>query len=146
MKGLTTIVLAILISVISCNAQTSRSYMEQEIMTQTAYGPISDVPQHSGTWVEWDTSGNTITMTDGSEWERTKSLDGLIHYRYTGISGQPQPYTRPQEAIFKKDFSKMKIHYEFGPMGMPVQMVGIYVCLGDGKQFAEDWINMPDDQ
>lgn len=39
----------------------------------------------------------------------------------------------------------MKIRYEFGPMGMPVQMVRIYVCIGDGKQLAEDWINFPDE-
>lgn len=32
----------------------------------------------------------------------------------------------------------MKISYDFGSMGMPVQIVGIYVCLGDGKQLAED--------
>lgn len=31
-------------------------------------------------------------------------------------------------------------------MRMPVQMVGIYVCLGDGKQLAEDWINMLDEE
>lgn len=146
MKGLIEKVFAILITGISCNAQTSRSYMEQEIMTQTAYGPISEVPQHSGIWVEWDASGKTITMMDGSNWKQAKSLDGLIHYRYTGTSGQPQQYTRLHEAIFNKDFSKMKIRYEFSPMGMPVQMVGIYVCLGDGKLLAEDWINMPGDE
>lgn len=127
-------------------AQTSRSYMEQEIMTQTAYGPISEVPQHSGTWVEWSMAGDSITMMDGSEWKLTKSLDGLIHYRYTGTSGQIQQYTRLHEAIFNKDYSKMKIRYDFGPVGMPVQMVGIYVCLGDGKQLAEDWINLPDEE
>lgn len=146
MKGFITIFLAMLISGISCNAQTSRSYMEQEVMTQTAYGPISEVPQHSGTWVEWSMAGDSITMMDGSEWKLTKSLDGLVHYRYTGTSGQIQQYTRLHEAIFNKDFSKMKIRYEFGPMGMPVQMVGIYVCLGDGKQLAEDWINIPDEE
>ena len=146
MKGLITIVFAMLIAGISCNAQTSRSYMEQEIMTQTAYGPISEVPQRSGTWVEWDANGETITMMDGSQWKLTKTLDGLIHYRYTGTSGQSQQYTRLQEAVFNKDFSKMKIIYAFGPMGMSVHMVGIYVCLGDGKQLAEDWINMPDEE
>lgn len=146
MKGLITIVLAMMITGISCKAQTFRSYMEQEIMTKTVYGPISEVPQHSATWVEWSMAGDSITMMDGSEWELTKSLDGLVHYRYTGTSGQIQQYTRLHEAIFNKDFSKMKIRYEFGPMGMTVQMVGIYVCLGDGKQLAEDWINLPDEE
>lgn len=146
MREFISILLVFLFSCFSCYAQTCRSYMEQEIMTQTAYGPISEVPQHSGTWVEWNANGNTITMMDGSQWSLTKSMDGLVHYRYTGTSGQPQQYTRLQEAVFNKDFSKMKILYAFGPMGMPVQMVGIYVCLGDGKQLAEDWINMPDDE
>lgn len=145
MKGYITLLFTFLISCISCYAQTCRSYMEQEIMTQTAYGPISEVPQHSGTWVEWDASGNTITMMDGSEWEQVRASDGLVHYRYTGTSGQTQRYTRLQEAVFNKDFSKMKIRYSFGPVGMPVQMVGNYVCLGYGKQLAEEWINMPDE-
>ena len=142
------IIFAILIiaSGFAVNAQTIRSYMEQEIMTQTAYGPISEVTQHSGTWVEWSMAGDSITMMDGSEWKLTKSLDGLVHYRYTGTSGQIQQYTKLHEVIFNKNFSKMKIRYDFGPMGVPVQMVGIYVCLGDGKQLAEDWINMPDDE
>lgn len=62
MNRFITIVFVMLITGISCNAQTSRSYMEQEIMTQTAYGPISEVPQHSGTWVEWSMAGDSITM------------------------------------------------------------------------------------
>ena len=77
-------------------------------------------------------------MMDGSKWKLTKSLDGLIHYCYTETSGQPQQYTSQHEAIFSKDFTNMKISYDFGSMGMPVQIVGIYVCLGDGKQLAED--------
>lgn len=140
------ITLVAIISIFTLSAQTIRSYMQNEIFGQSVQGPISEVPQHSGTWVEWSMAGDSIKMMDGSEWKLTKSLDGLIHYRYTSTSGQIQQYTRLHEAIFNKDFSKMKIRYEVGPMGMPVQMVGIYVCLGDGKQLAEDWINMPDEE
>ncbi len=142
-----TIILYIFLSISFVSlAQTSRSYMEQEIVTQTVQGPLSEVPQHAGTWVEWDSTDNNILMMDGTKWKRIQSTDGLIHYRYVSGSGITQPYTKPIETIFNKDFSKMKIRYEFGPMGMPIQMVGIYVCLGDGKQLAEDWINMPDEE
>lgn len=127
-------------------AQHSRSYMQNEIIGQSVQGPISEVPQHSGTWVEWSASGDTITMMDGTQWKQTKSLDGNIHYRYTGTTGQNQQYTQLIEVIFNKDFSKMNIRYVFGPIGMGIQMVGKYSYLGDGKQLAEDWINMPDDE
>lgn len=40
----------------------------------------------------------------------------------------------------------MKIRYIFAPMGMGVQMVGKYSYIGEGKQLAEDWINMPDEE
>lgn len=136
----------LLSSCLICFAQTIRSYMEKEIVTQSAYGPISEIPRHAGTWGEWNASGDTITMMDGSQWKQTKSMDGFIHYRNTGTSGLPQPYTKLQEAVFNKDFTKMKIRYTFGPMGMPVQMVGIYTCLGEGKQLAEEWINLPDEE
>lgn len=145
MRGLI-LVLVTLTSVFTNNAQTIRSYMENEIICQSVQGPISEAPQHSGTWVEWSSSGDTITMMDGSLWKLNKSIDGLIHYRYTGTSRQPQPYTQQFEAIFNKDFSQMKICYAFGPIGMTVNMVGIYSYLGDGKQLAEDWINMSDEE
>lgn len=99
-------------SLIACG-QNIRSYMHNEIIGPSFQGPISEVPQHSGTWVECDASGNKITMMDGSQWEQTNSSDGLIHYRYAGTSGQLQQYTRLQEAIFNKDFSKMKIRYAY---------------------------------
>ena len=127
-------------------AQFSRSYMQNEIFGQSVQGPISEVPQHSGTWVEWSMAGDSITMMDGSLWKETKSLDGNIHYRYSGTIGQSQPYTQFIETIFNKDFSKMNIRYIFGPMGMGVQMVGKYSYIGEGKQLAEDWINMPDEE
>lgn len=127
-------------------AQTARSYMENEIIGQSVQGPISEVPQHSGTWVEWSAAGDSITMMDGTQWKQKKSLDGNIHYHYTGTTGQNQPYTQLLEVIFNKDYSKMNIRYIFGPMGMGVQMVGKYSYLGDGKQLAEDWINMPDEE
>lgn len=133
-------------SYLFCNAQLTRSYMQNEIIGQSVQGPISEVPQHSGTWVEWSATGDAITMMDGTQWKQTKSLDGNIHYRYTGTTGQSQPYTQFLEAIFNKDYSKMNIRYVFGPMGMGVQMVGKYSYLGDGKQLAEDWINMPDEE
>lgn len=126
--------------------QTSRSYIENEIIGQSVQGPISEVPQHSGTWVEWSTSGDTITMMDGTQWKQKKSLDGYIHYSYTGTIGQNQAYTQFLEVIFNKDYSKMNIRYVFGPMGMGIQMVGKYSYLGDGKQLAEDWINMHDEE
>lgn len=127
-------------------AQSSRSYMENEIIGQSVQGPISEVPQHSGTWVEWSASGDAIIMMDGSQWKQTKSLDGNIHYRYAGTTGKAQPYTQFIEAIFNKDYSKMNIRYVFGPIGMGIQMVGKYSYIGDGKQLAEDWINMSDDE
>lgn len=120
--------------------------MENEIIGQSVQGPISEVPQHSGTWVEWSAKGDSITMMDGTQWKQTRTLDGSIHYRYTGTTRQNQPYTQLLEAIFNKDYSQMNIRYVFGPMGMCVQMVGKYSYLGDGKQLAEDWINMPDDE
>lgn len=126
--------------------QTIRSYMEKEIIGQSVQGSISEVPQHSGTWVEWSTSGDTITMMDGTQWKQKKSLDGYIHYSYTGTIGQNQAYTQFLETVFNKDYSKMNIRYIFGPIGMGVQMVGKYSYLGDGKQLAENWINMPDDE
>lgn len=107
--------------------------------------PYNRIPQRAGILGKLAVSVYRTTMMDGPKWKLTKSLDGLIHYRYTGTSGQIQQYTRLHEAIFNNDFSKIKIRYEFGSMGMPVQMVGIYVCLGDGKQLAEDWINLPDE-
>ena len=137
---------AILFSQYASMAQTSRSYMEKEIVTQSAYGPISEVPMHSGTWVEWDANGNHIIMMDGSKWTRTNSNDGLLHYKYAGTSGQLPPYTRLIEAVFTTDYLKMNIRYSFGPAGMPVLMSGKYVLLGDGKQLAIDWVNQPDDE
>ena len=128
------------------SAQISRSYMQNEIIGQSVQGPISEVPQHSGTWVEWSASGDSITMMDDTQWKRTKSLDGNIHYRYTDTIGQNHPYTQLVEAIFNKDYSKMNIRYVFGPVGMGVQMVGKYSYIGDGKQPAEDWINVPDEE
>lgn len=133
-------------SVFVSTPQTIRSYMENEIIGQSVQGPISEVPQHSGTWVEWSAKGDSITMMDGTQWKQTRTLDGSIHYRYTGTTRQNQPYTQLLEAIFNKDYSQMNIRYVFGPMGMCVQMVGKYSYLGDGKQLAEDWINMPDDE
>lgn len=146
MKGFITYVFAILISAISCNAQTSRSFMQNEIVGQSLQGSISEIPQHAGTWVEWDSTGKQITMMDGTRWERVKSIDGLLHYRFVGSSQPLQPYTQLYEAVFKKDFSKLVIRYSFGPMGMAVQMIGRYSCLGEGKQLAEDWINIPDNE
>lgn len=140
------IILAICSSELFLSAQTIRSYMQNEIIGQSVQGPISEVPQHSGTWVEWSVSGDVITMMDGTQWKQTKSSDGNLHYRYTGTNGQNQPYIQLLEAIFNKDYSKMNIRYVFGPMGMGVQMVGKYSCLGDGKQLAEDWVNMPGDE
>lgn len=131
---------------IIANTQTIRSYMQNEIIGQSVQGPISEVPQHSGTWVEWSASGDTITMMDGTQWKQTKSIDGNIHYRYIGTTGQNQPYTQLLEVIFNKDFSKMNVRYVFGPMGMGIQMVGKYSYIGDGKQLAEDWIDMPDEE
>lgn len=131
---------------ISLCAQVVRSYMQNEIIGHTVQGPISEVPQHSGIWVEWSVAGDAITMMDGSQWKQTKSIDGNIHYRYVGTTGQNQAYTQFLEAIFNKNYSKMNIRYVFGPMGMGIQMVGKYSYLGDGKQLAEDWINMPDEE
>lgn len=141
-----TLLVVIILSSISVLAQTVRSYMEKEIVGQSVQSLISEVPQHSGTWVEWSASGDAITMMDGSQWKQTKSYDGNIHYRYSGTLGQPEPYTQFIEAIFNKDYTKMSIRYVFGPMGMGVQMVGKYSYLGDGRQAAEDWVNMPDDE
>lgn len=142
------IIVYLLISIIpiSINAQTIRSYIENEIIGQSAQGPISEVPQHSGTWVEWTGIGDTITMMDGTTWEKSSSFDGNIHYRYVGTNGQPERFTQYIEAIFNADYTKMNIRYAFGPMGMSVQMVGKYSCLGDGKQPAEEWINMTDEK
>lgn len=120
--------------------------MVKEIIGQSVQGPISEVPMHEGTWVEWDSSENNIVMMDGTKWQRTKSIDGLIHYKYVGTNGQPQKFTVLQEAIFSPDWTKMKIRYSFGMPGMLVPMVGVYNLLGDGKQLAIDWINMPDDE
>lgn len=114
-------------------SQMSRCCIEKEIVVQSASGHISEVPLHAGMWVEWETARDVITMMDGSLWKNTKSTDGLIHYRYIGTSGRPQSYTKLTEAIFNKDFTKMKIHYTFDPMGMFVNMVGIYTCLSNGK-------------
>lgn len=132
--------------VLVSTAQTSRSYMENEIIGQSVQGPISEVPQHAGTWVEWDASGDNIVMMDGTKWKKSKSIDGNIHYRYVGTNGQPERFTQYIEAIFNTDLSKMNIRYTFGPIGMSIQMVGKYSCLGDGKQLAEEWINMPDEE
>lgn len=136
----------VFLTVISVKAQTVRSYMEREIVGQSVQGPISEVPQHAGTWVEWDASGDVITMMDGTRWRQTGSVDGQIHYRYAGSTQQPAPYTQLIEAVFNQDFSRMNIRYSFGTPGMGISMIGVYRYLGDGKQFAEDWINMPDDQ
>lgn len=141
-----TLLLAVFFYSLIGYCQCIRSYMQNEIIGQSVQGPISEVPQHSGTWVEWSVSGDVITMMDGSQWKQIKSYDGNLHYRYTGTTGQNQPYTQLLEAIFNKDYSKMNIRYVFGPMGMGVQMVGKYSCLGDGKQLAKDWINLPDDE
>ena len=127
-------------------AQELRSYMENEIIGQSIQGPIYEVPQHAGTWVEWDASGDNIIMMDGTKWMKSNSFDGNIHYRYIGTDGQPERFTHYIEAIFNADFTKMNIPYAFGPVGMSVQMVGKYSCLGDGKQLAEEWINMPDEK
>lgn len=127
-------------------AQTTRSYMENEIIGQSAQSPISEVPQHAGTWVEWDASGDNIIMMDGTKWKNSSALDGNVHYRYVGTNGQPERFTQYIEVIFSSDFTKMNIRYAFGPMGMTIQMVGKYSYLGDGKQLAEDWINMCDDE
>lgn len=140
------IILAICSSELFLSAQTIRSYMENEIIGYSVQGPISEVPQHSGTWVEWSATGDVISMMDGTQWKQTKSYDGNMHYRYTGTTGLNQPYTQLLEAIFNADYSKMNIRYLFGPMGMAIQMVGKYSHIGDGKQLAEDWINMPDDE
>ncbi len=141
-----TIIVTLIYSYLLCDAQIIRSYIENEIIGQSVQGPISEVSQHSGTWVEWFAAGDSITMRDGTQWKQTKSLDGNIHYRYIGTTGKAQPYTQFIEAIFNKDYSKMNIRYVFGPMGMCVQMAGKYSYLGDGKQLAEEWINMPDDE
>lgn len=141
-----TLLLAVFFYSLIGYCQCIRSYMQNEIIGQSVQGPISEVPQHSRTWVEWSVSGDVITMMDGSQWKQIKSYDGNLHYRYTGTTGQNQPYTQLLEAIFNKDYSKMNIRYVFGPMGMGVQMVGKYSCLGDGKQLAKDWINLPDDE
>lgn len=140
------ILTTILCSMVVCNAQTSRSYMENEIIGQSIQGPIYEVPHHAGTWVEWDASGDNIVMMDGTMWKKSRSLDGNVHYRYVGTNGQTERFTQYIEAIFNTDFSKMNIRYTFGPMGMSLQMVGKYSCLGDGKQLAEDWINMSDEE
>lgn len=145
MKKSLIIVFAI-VNAMSIHAQTIRSYMQNEIIGQSFQGPISEVPLHSGTWVEWSAACDAITMMDGTQWKQMKSLDGNKHYRYTGTTGLNQPYTQLVEVIFNKDYSKMNIRYVFGPMGMGIQMVGKYSYLGDGKQLAEDWINMPDEE
>lgn len=140
------IFIALLSSPLISKAQYSRSYMENEIVGQSIQGPISEVPQHAGTWVEWDSSGDNIVMVDGTKWKKSKSLDGNIHYQYVGTNSQLERFTQYIEAIFNSDFTKMNIRYIFGPKGMGVQMVGKYSYLGDGKRPAEDWINMPDDE
>lgn len=140
------IVVLFVFCTMACMAQTAKSYMQNEIVGQSLQGPISEIPQHAGTWVEWDSTGRRITMMDGTRWERVKSIDGLLHYRFVGSSQPLHPYTQLYEAVFKKDFSKLVIRYSFGPMGMTVQMTGRYSCLGEGKQLAEEWINMPDEE
>lgn len=127
-------------------AQTSRSYMENELVGQSVRGPISEVPLHAGTWVEWDSTGDNIVMMDGTKWKKSRSLEGNIHYQYIGTNGQPERFTQYIEAIFNPDFTKMNIRYAFGPMGMSIQMIGKYSCLGEGKQLAEEWINMSDEE
>ena len=72
--------------------------------------------------------------------------DEIFRRKHTDTIGQNHPYTQLVEAIFNKDYSKMNIRYVFGPVGMGVQMVGKYSYIGDGKQPAEDWINVPDEE
>lgn len=117
-KTVILILIVVTLNSVFAYSQSVRSYMENEIIGQSVQGPISEVPQHSGIWVEWSAAGDTITMMDGNQWKQTKSLDGNIHYRYTGPSGQSQPYIQLLEVIFNKDYSKMNIRYVFGPMGM----------------------------
>lgn len=128
------------------SAQGVKSYMENEIVGQSVQGPLSEVPQHSGTWVEWDATGDNIVMMDGTKWKKANSSDGLLHYRYVGTSGQAPSFTQLIEAIFSADLIKMNIRYNFGPAGMSIPMVGKYSLLGDGAQLAIDWVNMPDDE
>lgn len=137
------ITLLTLIMSVTAYGQTVRSYMQNETVSQTAYGygPIGNVPQNAGTWVQWDASGNAIMMMDGTCWSRVGSMDGLIHYRYAGTNCAPMPLCQYQEAVFNGDFSQMRVIYSFGPSGMGVPMMGIYTYIGGGTQPAIDWIN-----
>lgn len=142
----TLLIIIMFFSSVSLYSQTVRSYIESEIGSQSAQGVISEVLQHCGTWVEWSASGDEITMMDGTRWILKPSNDGLIHYKYAGTSGQSQPYTQLIETVFNNNYSKMRIRYDFGPMGMTVPIIGLFRYIGDGKELAEEWINMSDEE
>lgn len=135
----TVVLIAMLGNPSGLSAQT-RSYIASQILTQGAYGPIAEIPQNQGAWVSWSNDGNTIMMSDGTQWYYLQDYNGNHHYSYAGTTGVAMPNTQYNQAVFNYDYSAMSIYYSFGMPGMMIQMRSDWQYIGDGTQPAYDWI------
>lgn len=124
---------------VDASAQT-RSYMISQILTQRAYGPIVEFPQKQGGWVIWNQDGNTITMSDGTNWKYLHDNNGFHHYSYIGINGSGMPNIQYNQIVFNHDCSTMAIFYSSGMPGMMIQTRSDWQYIEDGTQTANDWI------
>lgn len=133
-------VIAIITFATSAFAQTTRSYMTFQILTQSAYGPIVEVPQNQGGWVTWSADGKNISMSDGTNWRYQQDVNGFHHYLYVENNGYAMPNTQYNSVVFNSDYTTMAIFYSFGMPGMMIQMRSDWKYIGEGTQPANDWI------
>lgn len=103
---------------------------------------VPQYPQNQGTYVEFYNDGNRIVLLDGTYWKyEGRTNYGVIVYRYAGTNSVPMPGTQYQVLTFNSDYSKMKIGYVFGFMGMYNQMMSVWSYIGEGREPAIQWIN-----
>ena len=120
------------------NAQNAKSYMLQQ-MGARMQGQVPTAPTNSWMIIYFSNDNKSIFMVDGTNWEYTgTNIFGQHRYAFNGLTGRNAiPYYQYQELIAESDFSKVEVHYMFGPLGMTSPMYALYRFVADGAETAQ---------
>lgn len=118
-------------------AQDCKSYLQMEMLSPSADGPITASPGNTGLWVVWDDNNATISMMDGTVWEYSYIDEkNNSHYKYKYSTLSTMPGVTYHEAVIIPDKTKIRVSYTFSLMGSGVEIYATYGYIGEGKQPA----------
>ena len=120
---------------IGTHAQETKSYMMTSLVTFNEYGPKhNETSGKTGCYITWDNKNNMI-VSDDTKWKYAgNNSDGSMRYVFDGLTGKYpiEPMTTYTYATVSSDKKMVKIACQFGMGTFYMQMINVYVILGDG--------------